>query len=82
MEVDLLNRLKNAAIAGDIERLEEYAERFGEHAEHVTEVCKLVHHVATSETLQIQSKNTESSLNVFGPQVVAACHTLSLHPTR
>lgn len=80
-EIDILNSLKNAAIAGDQDRLEEYAERFNEHAEHVQEVCKLLFHVATNETLQISSKNTEACLCVYGPQILSACHTLGVHPT-
>ncbi|RWS29502.1 alpha-catulin-like protein [Leptotrombidium deliense] len=79
-EMDTVNRLKNSALSGDHDRLEEYAEYFSEHSEHVQEVCKLLHNVATNETLQITSKITESSLRVYGPQFLNACHTLCIYP--
>ncbi|RWS04634.1 alpha-catulin-like protein, partial [Dinothrombium tinctorium] len=79
-EMDIVNRLKNSSSSGDHDRLEEYAEYFNEHSEHVQEVCKLLHHVATNETLQITSKITESSLRVYGPQLLNACHTLCIYP--
>jgi len=43
-------------------------------------VCKLLRHVAVSETLQVSAKFTEINLRVYGPQVVTAAKTVSLHP--
>jgi len=77
---DLVIRLKNAVLAGDHERQDELTEQFSEYAEHVQEVCRLLHHTSTTETLQISSKNTETSLQVYGSQLVSASHTLALHP--
>ncbi|KAL1427881.1 hypothetical protein MTO96_003212 [Rhipicephalus appendiculatus] len=79
-EGELLNRLKNASLAGDHTRLEEYADKFAEHAEHVQEVCRLLYHVASTEALQVTAKNTDACLKVYGSQVVSACQTLSTHP--
>ncbi|XP_054711604.1 alpha-catulin-like [Uloborus diversus] len=77
----LLNRLKHASITGDHARLEEFSERFSEQSDHLQEVCKLLHHVASAESVQVLSKNTEACLQVYGPQVLSACHTLFLHPS-
>lgn len=79
-EGELLNRLKNASLAGDHARLEEYADKFAEHAEHVQEVCRLLYHVASTEALQVTAKNTDACLKVYGSQVVSACRTLITHP--
>ncbi|KAG8194925.1 hypothetical protein JTE90_021386 [Oedothorax gibbosus] len=77
----LLNRLKHASMTGDHPRLEEFSERFSEQSDHLQEVCKLLHHVASAESVQVLSKNTEICLQVYGPQVLSACHTLFLHPS-
>lgn len=68
-EGELLSRLKNASLAGDHARLEEYADKFAEHAEHVQEVCRLLYHVASTEALQVTAKNTDACLKVYGSQV-------------
>ncbi|XP_076303963.1 alpha-catulin-like isoform X2 [Tachypleus tridentatus] len=79
-EAEFMSQLKNAAIAGDQDRLEEFAEKFSEHADHVQEVCKLLHHVASTESLQVTSKNLDNCLKIYGTQVLNASHTLCLHP--
>jgi len=45
------------------------------------QVCKLLRHVALSESLQVSAKFTEINLRIYGPQVVTAAHTLARHPT-
>ncbi|XP_022242430.1 alpha-catulin-like isoform X1 [Limulus polyphemus] len=80
-EVELMNRLKNAAVTGDRNKLGGYAEKFSEHVDHLQEVCKLLHHVAMNEALQVSSKHVDYCLKVYGAQVLNACHTLYLHPT-
>nr|CAH7765804.1 unnamed protein product [Callosobruchus chinensis] len=44
-------------------------------------VCKLLRHVAVSETLQVSAKFTEINLRVYGPQVVTAAKALAAHPS-
>ncbi|XP_033207723.1 alpha-catulin isoform X4 [Belonocnema kinseyi] len=44
-------------------------------------VCKLLRHIARSESLQVSVKFTEINLRIYGPQVVTAAHTLARHPT-
>ncbi|XP_067141907.1 alpha-catulin-like [Centruroides vittatus] len=78
---ELLDLLRNASSAGDCDKLEEYAGSFCEMKEHVHEVCKLLHHVANTESLQVTSKHTEICVKVYGSQIITSCHTLCLHPT-
>lgn len=47
---------------------------------HVFQICKLLRHVALSESLQIQAKNIESNLRIYGPQVITSTRALSTHP--
>lgn len=44
-------------------------------------MCKLLRHVALSESLQVSAKFTEINLRIYGPQVVTAAYTLARHPT-
>lgn len=46
----------------------------------VTKVCKLLRHIALTETQQIQAKFTEINLRIYGPQVLTAARGLSTHP--
>ena len=79
--VELVNRLKSAALAADLDRLEEYQDQFNEYCDRVQEVCRLLHHTSTTETLQVTSKHTEQSLEVYGQQLLAASQTLATHPS-
>ncbi|XP_050460236.1 alpha-catulin isoform X5 [Cataglyphis hispanica] len=78
---ELVSTIRNLALANDIERLQESSDRFHEYIEHILEVCKLLRHVALSESLQVSAKFTEINLRIYGPQVVTAAHTLARHPT-
>lgn len=44
------------------------------------QVCKLLRHIALTETQQIQAKFTEINLRIYGPQVLTAARALSTHP--
>nr|XP_023016964.1 alpha-catulin [Leptinotarsa decemlineata] len=48
--------------------------------DHILEVCKLLRHVAVSETLQVSAKFTEINLRVYGPQVITAAKSLASYP--
>ncbi|XP_023289198.1 alpha-catulin isoform X2 [Orussus abietinus] len=78
---ELVSTIRNLALANDIGRLQESSDRFHEYIEHILEVCKLLRHVALSESLQVSAKFTEINLRIYGPQVVTAAHTLARHPT-
>ena len=115
--VELVNRLKSAALAADLNRLDEFGDQFNEYCDRVQEVCRLLHHTATTDTLQVSiqgspcctlvvtlvvtlvtmlttlshccvygcctptlqvtSKHTEQSLEVYGQQLLAASQTLA-----
>ncbi|XP_054166847.1 alpha-catulin-like [Oppia nitens] len=77
---DMVGRLRNTALASDQERLDELCEQFNEYCERVQEVCRLLHHTSPTDTTQIKSKHLEMSLEVHGQQLIAACHTLAVHP--
>lgn len=44
------------------------------------QVCKLLRHIAMSETLQVSAKFAEINLRIYGPQVVTAARTLAAYP--
>ncbi|CAH0592389.1 unnamed protein product [Chrysodeixis includens] len=62
------------------ERLHSIASRLHEQLDHIIEVCKLLRHIAMSETLQVSAKFAEINLRIYGPQVVTAARTLAAHP--
>ncbi|XP_076391012.1 alpha-catenin related isoform X5 [Megachile rotundata] len=78
---ELVSTITNLALANDINRLQESSDRFHEYIDHILEVCKMLRHVALSESLQVSAKFTEINLRIYGPQVVTAAHTLARHPT-
>ncbi|KPJ16691.1 Alpha-catulin [Papilio machaon] len=68
------------ASSGESERLHNIASRLHEQLDHIIEVCKLLRHIAMSETLQVSAKFAEINLRIYGPQVVTAARTLAAHP--
>ncbi|KDR21554.1 alpha-catulin isoform X2 [Zootermopsis nevadensis] len=78
---DMVNVIRNVALASDTDRLMECADKFHEYIEHILEVCKLLRHTASTDMLQVSAKYAEINLRIYGPQVVTAAHTLSIHPT-
>ncbi|XP_055592489.1 alpha-catulin isoform X7 [Uranotaenia lowii] len=78
--IDIANSLRNIALNQEIDRLQECADRFHEHIDHVLEVCKLLRQIALTETLQVQAKFTEINVRIYGPQVITAARALTSHP--
>ncbi|KAL0279422.1 UNVERIFIED_CONTAM: hypothetical protein PYX00_000987 [Menopon gallinae] len=76
-----LDGLKNLALAGDMERLEICGDQFSEHTDHILEICKLVRHMAPSDSLQVAAKYTEINIRIYAPQVLTAASTLAMYPT-
>nr|XP_053612647.1 alpha-catulin isoform X4 [Plodia interpunctella] len=76
-------RWKIASSCGEreSERLHNIAGRLHEQLDHIIEVCKLLRHIAMSETLQVSAKFAEINLRIYGPQVVTAARTLAAHPS-
>ncbi|XP_076263854.1 alpha-catenin related isoform X2 [Rhynchophorus ferrugineus] len=78
--LELVAAIRQQAVGGDTDRLRHTSDEFQDSIDHILEVCKLLRHVAVSETLQVSAKFTEINLRVYGPQVVTAAKTVSLHP--
>lgn len=43
-------------------------------------MCKLLRHVALTETLQVYAKFAEINLRIYGPQLLTAARGLSMYP--
>lgn len=79
--IELVNSLRNIALNQELDRLQECADRFHDYIDHILEVCKLLRHIALTETHQVQAKFTEINLRIYGPQVLTAARALSSHPS-
>ncbi|XP_050311653.1 alpha-catulin isoform X2 [Anthonomus grandis grandis] len=79
--LEMVAAIRQQAMNGDIDRLHHTSDEFQESIDHILEVCKLLRHVAVSETLQVSAKFTEINLRVYGPQVVTAAKTVSVYPS-
>lgn len=64
----------------DPDRMHHVTDSFHDTIDHILEVCKLLRHVAISETLQVCARFTEINLRVYGPQVVTAAKTVTAFP--
>lgn len=73
--IELVNSLRNIALNQELDRLQEKADRFHDFLDHMLEVCKLLRHIALTETLQVQAKFTEINLRIYGPQVIINYNT-------
>ncbi|XP_076372930.1 alpha-catulin-like [Tachypleus tridentatus] len=69
-EVELMNRLKNAALTGDRQKIRKLRRKFSDHVDHLQEVCKLLHHVAMTDFLQVSSKHLDHCLKIYGGQEI------------
>lgn len=78
--IELVNLLRNIALNHEIDRLQEIADRFHEHIEHMLEICKVLRHISMSETLQVQAKFSEINVRIYGPQVITASKALCSYP--
>ncbi|XP_044012425.1 alpha-catulin isoform X2 [Aphidius gifuensis] len=78
---ELVSTIRNLALNSELDRLQENCDRFHEYIEHILEVCKLLRHIALSESLQVSAKFTEINLRIYGPQVVTAAYTLARYPS-
>nr|CAI5843482.1 unnamed protein product [Callosobruchus analis] len=76
--LELVGAIRQQAVMSDVERLHHTSNAFHDSIDHV---CKLLRHVAVSETLQVSAKFTEINLRVYGPQVVTAAKALAAHPS-
>ncbi|KAI4469805.1 alpha-catulin [Holotrichia oblita] len=77
---ELVATIRQQAIVSDVDRLHQTSEAFHDSIDHILEVCKLLRHVAVSESLQVSARFTEINLRVYGPQVITAAKTLAQYP--
>ncbi|KRT80186.1 hypothetical protein AMK59_8703, partial [Oryctes borbonicus] len=78
---ELVETIRQQAIVSDVDRLHQTSEAFHDSIDHILEVCKLLRHVAVSESLQVSARFTEINLRVYGPQVITAAKTLAQYPS-
>ncbi|KAG5873281.1 hypothetical protein JTB14_020550 [Gonioctena quinquepunctata] len=78
--LELVSAIRQQSIMSDIDRLHHTSNAFHDSADHILEVCKLLRHVAVSETLQVSAKFTEINLRIYGPQVITAAKSLASYP--
>ncbi|XP_069362088.1 alpha-catulin isoform X8 [Maniola hyperantus] len=76
-----LSHIASSCSERESERLHNIASLLHEQLDHIIEVCKLLRHIALSETLQVSAKFAEINLRIYGPQVVTAARTLAAHPS-
>lgn len=79
--IELVNLLRNIALNHEVERLQNSADRFHEHIDHMLEICKLLRHIAMTESLQVQAKFSEINVRIYGPQVITASKALCSYPS-
>ncbi|KAK9497281.1 hypothetical protein O3M35_004629 [Rhynocoris fuscipes] len=77
----LVSAITNAALASDEIRMHHSAQAFSHHIDHIIEICKLMRHIAPTETLQVSARYTEINIRIYGPQIALAATTLTQHPT-
>ncbi|KAI5710813.1 hypothetical protein M8J75_011637 [Diaphorina citri] len=65
----LVTDIRNSALAADVTRLEEYSDKFQETVDHIVEICKLLRHMAGTETLQVATYHAEYHLKIYAPQL-------------
>ena len=66
---NVLTSMKTCSISGDIDGVEKYLEKFREHAEHVQDVCRLLHHISMTDGLHVATGHAERNLRALAPLV-------------
>uniref|UniRef100_A0A0N4Z1P6 Alpha-catulin n=1 Tax=Parastrongyloides trichosuri TaxID=131310 RepID=A0A0N4Z1P6_PARTI len=78
---NILTSIKACSVSGDIDGVEKFLQKFKNHAEHVQDVCRLLHHVSLSDSLHVYSGQTERNLRALSPLTLFAGRTLCIHPS-
>uniref|UniRef100_A0AC34QMN7 Alpha-catulin n=2 Tax=Panagrolaimus sp. JU765 TaxID=591449 RepID=A0AC34QMN7_9BILA len=78
---NVLTSIKTCSISGDIDGVEKYLQKFKEHAEHVQDVCRLLHHISMTDALHVASGHAERNLRALAPLTMLAGQTLCIHPS-
>uniref|UniRef100_A0AC35F3B3 Alpha-catenin n=1 Tax=Panagrolaimus sp. PS1159 TaxID=55785 RepID=A0AC35F3B3_9BILA len=77
----VLTSMKTCSVSGDIDGVEKYLEKFREHAEHVQDVCRLLHHISMTDGLHVATGHAERNLRALAPLTLLAGQTLCVHPS-
>ncbi|GMT28147.1 hypothetical protein PFISCL1PPCAC_19444, partial [Pristionchus fissidentatus] len=77
----LMSSIKACAVSGDIDGVEKYVDKFREHAEHMQEVCRLLHHISITDSLHVSTGHCERNMRAFAPLTLLAGRTLCMHPS-
>lgn len=77
----ILSSIKACSVSGDIDGVEKFLDKFREHAEHVQEVCRLLHHISLTDSLHVATGHAERNLRALTPLTLLAGRTLCLHPS-
>ncbi|GMR53086.1 hypothetical protein PMAYCL1PPCAC_23281 [Pristionchus mayeri] len=77
----LMSSIKACAVSGDIDGVERYLDKFREHAEHMQEVCRLLHHISITDSLHVSTGHCERNMRAFAPLTLLAGRTLCMHPS-
>ncbi|GMT00211.1 hypothetical protein PENTCL1PPCAC_22385, partial [Pristionchus entomophagus] len=77
----LMSSIKACAVSGDIDGVEKYLDKFREHAEHMQEVCRLLHHISITDGLHVSTGHCERNMRAFAPLTLLAGRTLCMHPS-
>ncbi|VDM96508.1 unnamed protein product [Thelazia callipaeda] len=77
----ILSSIKACSVSGDIDNVEKFLEKFREHAEHIQEVCRLLHHISLTDGLHVATGHTERNLRSLAPLTLLAGRTLCIHPS-
>ncbi|VDK74918.1 unnamed protein product [Litomosoides sigmodontis] len=77
----ILSSIKTCSVSGDIDGVEKFLEEFREHAEHIQEVCRLLHHISLTDALHVATGHAERNLRSLAPLTLLAGRTLCIHPS-
>ncbi|CCD70912.3 Alpha-catulin [Caenorhabditis elegans] len=77
----LLSSMKACAVSGDIDGVEKYMHKFREHADHMQEVCRLLHHISITDALHVHTGHVERNMRALAPLTILAGRTLCVHPS-
>uniref|UniRef100_A0A914HFZ8 Alpha-catulin n=1 Tax=Globodera rostochiensis TaxID=31243 RepID=A0A914HFZ8_GLORO len=77
----ILSSLKTCSISGDIDGVERFLEQFRLHAEHLQEVCRLLHHISLTDALHVFTGHAERNLRALAPLTLLAGRVLCVHPS-
>ncbi|XP_029342192.1 alpha-catulin [Acyrthosiphon pisum] len=77
---DLVTCIQTTSSDGDVDSLNKYGDQFVEVVDQIGEICKVLRHIATAESLQVSAKHAEVNLRVYAPQIVTAAQALAHYP--